>query len=107
MRRDVTREEVEALDFSKGWTLVIPYGFDHRDDPIPEYELIARLVATDGFDHAPGIPYSFMKTLSELFGTKNINVITNMEHDLSDVTPGMGPDVEIQIFADESKWSLR
>jgi hypothetical protein len=92
---NVTRADIEKLPDSKGWQLVEGYANDYKGDPMDVIR--ARIVPEQGFDRAEGITFAFLVALSQLFMTKNIDVETDMEYDYSDVTPGMGPSIEITI----------
>lgn len=96
MRRDVSIEEFRALPGSKGWE------FDPRYQEIwgkaqPDNLLSCQIRPTRGFDHCPGIPLGFIMALAGLFETTNVSIQSEMDHDLSELTPGTGPDIWVEV----------
>lgn len=100
MRTNVTRAEFDALGLA-GWLLCDGPGpdgayhlFPDGSEMPPEY-VSARLI----YDVAGYVNLTFadLQKIAALFETENIDLETGVDGPYSDLTPGMGFEIEIQV----------
>lgn len=82
--RDVTDEEFRQLGLSKKWRMV-------------KYATTVEIRSDDDFESFTGVPLALMRQLEEVFETDKISVRTAFEADYSELTPGAGPSIWIEI----------